>query len=173
MFTRSSRNFTGSALDLGNTTRERVDQHLKTRENLDAKHARVIHSRFFQCRQRRCARDPVPLDDSLRMDPLSNQLLRLPQQLRSQNANACGPIPDFVVLNFGNVDQDLRGCVIQLDRLQYRRPIVRDVNISCGTRLQNFVHSFGTERGFDEVAEGESTHERGETSILSLFFRRL
>jgi len=89
----------------------------------------MVYGGILQCLERRCARYPIPLDDRLRVDLYPDELLRLPQQLRRKDRDARCPIPDLVVLHLGDVDQNLRRGIVELDRLEYRRAVVRYVDV--------------------------------------------
>ena len=116
---------------------------------------------------------PEALDDSLWMDLLRNKFLCLPQQLRRQHANTRRPVSDLIVLDFGDVYKDLSGSIVKLNRLEDGCTIVRHVDITRRSGLKDLVHALGTERGFDEISEGECADEGRETRILSLFLCRL
>ena len=104
----------------------------------------MVYRGILQCLERRCARYPIPLDDRLRVDLYPDELLRLPQQLRRKDRDARCPIPDLVVLHLGDIHEDLGRRVVELDRLEDRRAVVRHADIARRHRLQNFIHSFGT-----------------------------
>ena len=86
----------------------------------------MVLSRALQRLQRRLTRNPIPLHNNLRMNLHSHQFLRLPQQLRTQHANARRPIAHLVVLHFTNIHQYLRRRVVQLDRFEDRGAVVGD-----------------------------------------------
>ena len=130
----------------------------------------MIHSRLFQRVQSRPAREPIPLDDRLRMDFHRDQLFRLSQEFRGQHANARCPIANFVVLNLGDVDEDLGRRIVELDGLEDRGTVIGYINVSGRPGLQDLVHTLGSKGGLDEVADSEGADERGETRIFSLFF---
>ena len=67
--------------------------------NADGKYIPVILGGLFECAKRRSTGYTETLDDGLRMDLLSDELLCLPEELRSQNANTCCTVTNFVVLN--------------------------------------------------------------------------
>ena len=77
----------------------------------------MIHSRLFQSAQRSETRDPVSLDDGLRMNFLADEPLGFSEQLRRQNADRCRSIPDFVILHLGDVYKDFGGGIVKLDGL--------------------------------------------------------
>ena len=128
----------------------------------------MVHRSTFQRLERRGARYPEPLHDRLRMDPEPDELLRLPEQLRREHRHARRPVPDLVVLHLGDVHEDLRRRVVELDRLEDRRAVVRHVDVACRHRLQDFVHPFRSQRALHEVAERERTHERGKPCVFCL-----
>lgn len=90
----------------------------------------MIDCRFLQRLQRRSTRDPVSLNNSLRVNALVDELLRLSEDLRREHTNAGSPVADFIVLDLRDIDEDLRSCVIQLDRLKNRRAIVCNVDVA-------------------------------------------
>jgi hypothetical protein len=128
----------------------------------------MIHGSILQCFERRGARYPISFHDRLWMDPHPDKLFRLPKQLRRKDSDARCPIPNLVILHLGDVNENLGSGVVELDRLEDRRTVVRHVDIAGRHRLQNFVHPFGTQRAFDEVAEREGTHEGGQARVLCL-----
>ena len=133
----------------------------------------MVHRSRLQRLKRRGARYPISLDDRLRMDPQSNKLLRLPQQLRRQHRHARRPVAHLVVLHLGDVHEDLRRGVVELDRLEDRRAVVRHVDVPRRHRLQDLVHPFRPQRALDEVPERERTHEGGQPCVLCLLLGSL
>ena len=131
---------------------------------------RMILRRTLQRPQRSDTRDPIPLHDRLRMNLLADQPLRLPQTLGRKHTHARRPIAHFVVLDFGDVDEDLGGGVVELDRLEDRGAVVGYVDVAGGAGLEDLVHAFGTESGFDEVPQRDRPYERGETRVFGPFF---
>lgn len=65
--------------------------------------------------QRTLARNPVPFNNRLRMNLHSNQPLSLPEQLTRQHTDGGSSVSYFVVLDFGDVDEDLCGGVVEGD----------------------------------------------------------
>ena len=130
----------------------------------------MINSGFLQCLQSRRARDPIALDDSLRVYLHGDELFSLSQQLRRQHTHARRPISDLIVLHLRDIHEDLRGGIVELNRLQNRRAVVRDVDVSRRHGLENFVHALGSEGRFDEIAKRECADERREAGVLRLFF---
>lgn len=74
-------------------------------------------------------------------------------------------ISNLVILNLGDVDQNLRGGVVERDALEDGRAVVGDRDLACGGRMQDFVHSFRSESRLDEVSEGERSDKGGETGL--------
>jgi len=68
------------------------------------------------------------------------------QQLSAEYGHARGAIPDLVVLHPSDVHQDLRGGVVEVDRLQYRCAVVRYAHALVVFRnsLQYLVHTLRT-----------------------------
>lgn len=130
----------------------------------------MVHSRLFQRVQSCPACEPIPLNDRLGMDFHRDQLLCLSQQFRSKYTNRRRPISDFVVLNFGDVDEDLGCRIVELDGFENCGTVVGHIYVSCRTGLQDLVHTLWSKGGLDEVADSEGTDERGETRIFGLFF---
>ena len=85
------------------------------------------------------------------MNLLADQPLRLPQTLRRKHAHARRAIAHFVILDLGDVDEDLGGGVFELYRFEDCRAVVCYVDVARGAGLEDLVHAFGTESGFDEV----------------------
>lgn len=140
---------------------------------LEEGNAPVVCCSLFQSPEGSSARYPVTLDDGLWVDPLRNELLGLPQELRSEHADTRCPVSNLIVLNLGDVDEDLGGGIVKLDGLENRCAIVGDVDLARGARLEDLVHALGAKSGFDEISEGEGADEGRETSILGLFLCRL
>lgn len=88
--------------------------------------SRVILSGRLERIQRTLARDPVTLDNRLRVNLHVDQPLPFTQQLTRQHANGRRSITDFIVLNFGDVDEDLGRRVVEGDGFEDRRAVVGD-----------------------------------------------
>jgi hypothetical protein len=92
----------------------------------------------------------------------THQLLCLAQQLASQHHNARRPIPDLFILDARDVDQDLRGGVVDVDRAEDRRAVIRDRDsLAAADRLEDLVHPFGTQGRLDEVGDRHGSHKGG------------
>ena len=77
--------------------------------------------------QSRARGDSVPLDNGLRVDFLDrDELLGLSQELGRENADRSGSVSDLVVLDFGDVDEDLGGGVVEVDGFKDGRAVVGD-----------------------------------------------
>jgi hypothetical protein len=113
---------------------ERFLRHTPAEEARDI-HSRMVLSSRFQRIQRTLARDPVALDDRLRMNLHVHQPLALPQQLARQHADGGRSVSDLVVLDFGNVDEDLCGSVVEGDGLEDGRTVVCDGDLAGGGGL--------------------------------------
>ena len=61
---------------------------------------------------------------------MSDELLRLSKELRGEYADASRAVADFIVLNLGNVDEDLSSGIVKLDGLENGRAIVGDIDLS-------------------------------------------
>mmetsp|Transcript_35657 Transcript_35657/g.70928 ORF Transcript_35657/g.70928 Transcript_35657/m.70928 type:complete len:377 (+) Transcript_35657:433-1563(+) len=69
--------------------------------------------------------NPVPFDDDLRVHPLLDELLGVPQQLCCQHHDGSSPIAAFVILCLRDVDQDLGRGIVDPDSLQDGGSVVR------------------------------------------------
>jgi hypothetical protein len=161
---RSCLNFSLSAL-------ARLGKKKRTRTREDR--APIIDSTLLQCLERGLAGDSVALHDGLRVDLARDKLLRLAQELAGEHAHAGRPVPNLVVLHFGDVDEDLRGGVVELDRLEDRRAVVGDADLACRRRLQDLVHPLRTERRLDDVADGHGPDKTRQACRLRAFLRCL
>src|ERR1700737_2253057 len=68
----------------------------------------MIHSRLSKSRQSSMFGNTEPLNNSLGMDFLGNELFCLAQKFRSKNTNRRCPIANFIVLDLGNIDKHLK-----------------------------------------------------------------
>lgn len=68
------------------------------------------------------------------MDFHRDQLFRLSQEFRGQHANARCPIANFVVLNLGDVDEDLGRRIVELDGLEDRSIVIGPIKPSLISR---------------------------------------
>lgn len=104
------------------------------------------------------------LDDDLGMDLLHNEVLGLTEELTSEDSDGGGTITNLLVLSARNIDQDLGRWVVNEDRLKNGRTIVGDgdllTSVLITERLEDLVHTLGTESGLDEVRDSNSANER-------------
>ena len=104
------------------------------------------------------------LDDDLGMDLLHNKVLGLTEELTSEDSDGGGTITNLLVLSARNIDQDLGRWVVNEDRLKNGRTIVGDgdllTSVLITERLEDLVHTLGTESGLDEVRDSNSANER-------------
>ena len=106
------------------------------------------------------ARTP-PVDDHLRVDLLVHQLLRLAQQLARKHADGRRPVADFFVRGVRDVHEHLCRRVVEVDPLQDRRAVVRDLHVLRVAHAQeDLVHPLRTERRLNHVRECRRPDER-------------
>jgi hypothetical protein len=87
----------------------------------------VVDGCILQSVQSSAARDPVTLHNGLRMNLHGrHELLGFPQQLRCEDTDRCRSISYFIVLDFGDVDQDLGGGIVESDGFQDGSSVVGD-----------------------------------------------
>ena len=117
-----------------------------------------------------------PGGDGLGMDVLlGDELLGLAEHLAAKDGHRGGAVADLVVLDPGNVDQDLGGGIVEMDGPEDRGTVVgyRDRLVVLPDVLEDLVHALGTQRRLDEVGDGDGTDEGRETSILALLLARV
>jgi hypothetical protein len=83
------------------------------------------------------------LYNSLRMYSFTDELLCLSQEFRGKDTDRRRPIADFIVLDLADINEDLGSCVIQGDRFEDCRSVVRDGDFSTRRRLQDFILRLG------------------------------
>ena len=103
------------------------------------------------------------------MDLLRDQFLRLSKKFGRQDAHTSRTIANFVVLHFGDVDEDLGRGIIELNGFEDCGAIVGDIDVPRRARLKDLVHALGHKGRFDEISEREGPDERRETRVLGLF----
>lgn len=86
------------------------------------------------------------------MQPLVYEFLCLSEEFCRKDTDARSSIADLVVLYFGNIDEDFGGGVVEGDALQDGRAVISDDNIASADRVQDLVHAFWAQCGFNEVA---------------------
>ena len=93
-----------------------------------------------------------------------DELFAFSQQLTSQHSDSGGSITNFLILSFGDFDQDFRGRIIDMHGPEDGSTIIGDsdglVFGSGSNGDENFIHSSGAEGSFDEIGDGNSTDER-------------
>lgn len=67
----------------------------------------AVNGGFFEGGKCGFAGYPISVDDGLRVNLLVHEDFGLSEQLGGEDCDGGGSITDFVVLNFGDVDQDL------------------------------------------------------------------
>mmetsp|Transcript_10172 Transcript_10172/g.28758 ORF Transcript_10172/g.28758 Transcript_10172/m.28758 type:complete len:504 (-) Transcript_10172:27-1538(-) len=134
----------------------------------------VVHGKVLQGLQRAVHGLPVPLDDRLGVEPHVHELLGLPQKLPGEHDHGGRSVAHLVVLDLGDVHQNLGGRVVHVDRLQDGRSIVRDRHLLApALRLKDLVHALGTQSRLDEICYRHGTYEGRQASHLALLLRRL
>lgn len=87
---------------------------------------------------------------------------------RSQIKEGVGlTISHFVILHFGDIDENLGRRVIQRNRLENGCPVIRHGNLSRRRRVENLVHALGTQSRFDQVAQRERSDKGRESSLVT------
>ena len=66
----------------------------------------------------------LPLNDGLGVDLLAHKLLSLAQELSGEHADRGGAVTDLLILNLGEVHEDLGGRVVKVDGLEDRGTVV-------------------------------------------------
>lgn len=74
-------------------------------------------------------------------------------------------VSNLIILNLGDVDQDLGGRVVECDTLEDGGTVVGDGDLSGGSRVKDLVHALRTQGRLDEVTKRESSNERRETGL--------
>ena len=112
-------------------------------------------------------RHPVAIHDDRRVDLLLNQRLGLFQQLAREDDGARGAVPDLVVLGLGDLDEHLRGRVLDLDFLEDRDPVVRDRHVAEGVD-EHLVHALRPQGRLDRVRDRARRGDVVEHRALAL-----
>ncbi|GIX62056.1 DUF748 domain-containing protein [Babesia caballi] len=114
--------------------------------------------------------------DELWVDALLDQLLRVPEQLRSQHYHAGGAVPAGRILLHRDVDENAGGRVVEPHRLQNGRAVVRYHVLSARSLhvhgLQELVHALGAQRCLHQVAHRDGADEVLHTRGFTLVFLR-
>mmetsp|Transcript_20674 Transcript_20674/g.48868 ORF Transcript_20674/g.48868 Transcript_20674/m.48868 type:complete len:547 (+) Transcript_20674:69-1709(+) len=117
------------------------------------------------------AGEAPPSGDGLGVDVLlGDELLGLAEQLAAEDGDRGGAVADLVVLDSGDVDQDLGGGIVEVDGPEDRGAVVgyRHRLVVFPDVLEDLVHALGTQRRLDEVGDRYRPDEGRETSILAL-----
>mmetsp|Transcript_31670 Transcript_31670/g.71199 ORF Transcript_31670/g.71199 Transcript_31670/m.71199 type:complete len:335 (+) Transcript_31670:910-1914(+) len=136
---------------------------------------RVVHRHVEQGRAGDLRGLAPPVGDGLRVDPLPDEALGVPQELPAQDGHRGGAVPDLLVLDARDVHQHFRRGVVHMDRPQDRGAVVGDGDLTVlgGHGVQNLVHPFGAQRGLDQVRHRDRPHEGGHARVLALIYLRL
>lgn len=86
----------------------------------------MVDSGLFEGLESGLACYPVAFDDGLGVDLLLDKLLSLAQQLGGQDRDGGGTVTDLVILDFGNVDKNFGGGVVEGDGLENSGSVVGD-----------------------------------------------
>ena len=73
---------------------------------------------------------PETFDNRLGMDFLSNQFLGFSEELRGKHADACCAVADLIILDLGNVNENLGCRIVELDRFEDCRAVVRNIDFA-------------------------------------------
>lgn len=100
------------------------------------------------------------------MDALDrDELLGLAQDLGGEDGDGRRAVADLVVLDLGDVDEDLGGRVVEGDALEDGGAVVGDGDLAGRGRVEDLVHALGAEGRLDEVAEGEGADKGREAGL--------
>lgn len=108
--------------------------------------------------------------DRLGVDSLRDKLFSFPQEFSAEHRDGSRPVADFVVLDPGNVDEDLGGGVVHVYGAENGGTVVGDGNtlIVRIHLLEDLVQSFGSQRRLDEIGNRNGTDEGTQTSVFAL-----
>lgn len=90
----------------------------------------MVLSGSLESLKRALAGNPIALNDGLRVDLHVDKPLSLPEQLRGEDTDRGRAVTDLVVLNLGDVHQDLGRRVVEGDRLEDRSSVVGDGDLT-------------------------------------------
>jgi hypothetical protein len=97
------------------------------------------------------------------MDLLLNELLGFSQEFSCQNSNSGSSISDLLILSLSDIYQYFGGRVIDVNRSEDGGTVISHSNALLGhwvsNALQDFVHSFGSQGGLDEISNGDCAYE--------------
>ena len=97
-----------------------------------------------------------------------DQLVTSSEELSSKDNNGGRSITDLSVLNLGKLNQDFGGWMSDLQLLKNCGAIVGDGNIA-NIVDEHLIETLWTERGLNDVGEGEDSHDVLSSNILTLF----
>lgn len=88
----------------------------------------------------------------------------LSQELTCEDGNSGGSITNFLILSFGDFDEDFGSRIIDMHGPEDSGSIIGDsdglVFGSCGNGDKNFIHTSGAEGSFDEIGYSNGTDKR-------------
>ena len=111
---------------------------------------------------------PVPADDTRRMDLALHHLVPPPQQLARHDHHPCRAVPHLRVLQLGQVDQHPGGGVVNLQLGQDGGPVVGDEDVADVVD-QHFVQADGAQGGFHDVGHGDGGGYVSGADVLASF----
>jgi hypothetical protein len=91
----------------------------------------MVHSRLLESLQCCLGRYPVSVNDNLGMNLLFNELFGFAEELGSKDSDRGGSVSNFVVLDFGNIDEDFGSGVVEGDGFEDGGSVIGDYDFSC------------------------------------------
>lgn len=140
----------------------------------------MIYGRSLQGSTSRSSSHTPTIDNNHRMNLLIDQLLGLANQLSGKDDNTRRSVTYFLVLNFGELHENLGSRVIHVHRLENRSSVIRHKQRTVRRRdlqsklqnkryiLNNLIHSLGAQSGLHKIGHCRCSDERGHTGISTL-----
>mmetsp|Transcript_53172 Transcript_53172/g.137548 ORF Transcript_53172/g.137548 Transcript_53172/m.137548 type:complete len:485 (-) Transcript_53172:48-1502(-) len=126
-----------------------------------------LHSELVEAADGQLGRLAEGLDDHLRVDPLLNVRLRLPQELARQQHHARRAVADLGVLRHRDLDQRHRRRVDNLQQLHDGRPIIRDGHTALVV-VDELVHAARAKRRAHDIDDRLACVDVGDQLRLAL-----
>ena len=126
---------------------------------------KVVHGDIFENFLGDVAGLAPSLDDDLGVNFVLDKLLGLAEELSGEHGDRGGAVTDLLVLGAGDVDEDARGGVVNVDGLQDGGAIVSHGDLLAGRLAsahgdENLVHALRAEGSLDEVGNSDGSNER-------------
>ena len=109
---------------------------------------------------------PVSGDDGGGVDAVLDEVVAAAEQLGRHDDDRGGAVPDLVVLELGQIDQDAGGRMLHLELAQDGGAVVGDEDVADVVD-EHLVEADGSQGGLDDVGHGEGGRHVADADVLA------